>query len=203
VNRFLSKKKIIILTALTIFLALLAGIAIYIEEQGHFCTITPNEAYRSGQLDTEELQYYIVKYNIKSILNLRGQNTGKLWYTEELKVCKRYGIKHYDIALSKSREPDKKDVHNLIRIFHTAPRPILIHCAGGSDRTGLVSAMWKVIIDNEAKSKASRQLSIWYGHIPGLNNSAMDKFLKRWKPRKTDYSLLWQSIRLIKQIRPC
>jgi len=40
--------------------------------------------------------------------------------------------------------------------------------------------MWKVIVDNEPKSVAKRQLSILYGHIPIGGTVAMDRFFEKW-----------------------
>ena len=147
-------------------LILNAGYFLYMEEQGNFHAITPSVAYRSAQLDRDELEYYIKKYNISSILNLRGKNPDKSWYKEEMEVSKEQNVKHYDIALSASQKPTKEDVRKLMEIFEQAPRPILIHCQGGADRSGLAAAMWKVIVDKKPKSEAGKQISILYGHIP-------------------------------------
>jgi len=152
------------------------------EEQGNFHAVTPGEAYRSAQLDRDELEYYIKKHNIKSILNLRGENPNASWYMEELRVSIERNVTHYDISLSASREPTNADVQRLIEIFKHAPRPILIHCQAGADRSGLVAAMWKVIVDREPKSEAEKQISILYGHIPIGKTSAMDHFFENWRP---------------------
>ncbi|MGB9711780.1 MAG: dual specificity protein phosphatase family protein [Dissulfurimicrobium sp.] len=156
---------------------------LYMEEQGNFHVITPGEAYRSAQMDRDELEYYIKKYGIRSILNLRGENTGKMWYVEELEVSREQHVAHYDISLATSRELKDDDVRKLVKIFKNAPRPILIHCQSGADRSGLVAAMWKVIVDKEPKAKAADQLSIIYGHMPVGKTTAMDHFFKKWDPR--------------------
>jgi protein tyrosine/serine phosphatase len=149
-------------------------------EQGNFHEITEGEAYRSAQLDRDKYEYYIDKYHIKSILNLRGQNSGEQWYREELKVAMDHHVMHYDIPLSATSEPSGEDVQKLLSVFSEAPRPILIHCKAGADRSGLVGAMWKVVVDKEPKSEASKQLFILYGHFPIGGTSAMDRFFERW-----------------------
>jgi hypothetical protein len=53
--------------------ALARGAPWYLEEQGNFHPITSGEAYWSAQLDQDELEYYIRKFEIRSIINLRGQ----------------------------------------------------------------------------------------------------------------------------------
>jgi protein tyrosine/serine phosphatase len=155
------------------------------EEQGNFHVITPGEAYRSAQMDRDELEYYIKKYGIRSILNLRGENADKPWYAEELDVSREENVAHYDISLAASRELDSDDVIKLVKIFKTAPRPVLIHCQSGADRSGLVAAMWKVIVDKEPKAKAAKQLSIIYGHMPIGKTTAMDHFFDKWDPNNS------------------
>ena len=170
------------ITSLALMLILAGSYIFYLVDHGNFHTITDGEAYRSAQLDRDKLEYYIRRYNIKSVLNLRGQNPDSDWYREELIVSAANRIKHYDIALSSTKEPTENDVKQLMEIFREAPRPILIHCQAGADRSGLVAAMWKVIVDQESKPEAEEQLSIFYGHVPLGGRYAMDKFFRKWQP---------------------
>jgi protein tyrosine/serine phosphatase len=173
----------IFLAALVLLMLPPAGyFGVYMQVQGNFHPITAGEAYRSAKLDRDELEHYIKKYNINSIVNLLGEDARKLWYQEELQVSAEHNIKHYDISLSATHEPTDEEARRLVEIFKTAPRPVLIHCKGGSDRSGLAAAMWKVIVDKEPKSEARKQLSILYGHFPLGKTSAMDHFFEHWNP---------------------
>ena len=173
------KKKIAV--AVSSFLLLVsASYFVYMEEYGNFHPITYGEAYRSAQLDRDKFEYYIKKYAIKSIVNLRGKNPDAPWYREEIMVSAENNIRHYDISLSASRKPSEDDVRELISIFQNAPRPVLIHCQAGADRSGLAAAMWKVVVDRESKSEAEKQLSIFFGHIPIGKTAAMDRFFQDW-----------------------
>ncbi len=171
------------LTSSLIMLPLLAaGYFLYMEEQGNFHPITDGEAYRSAQLDRAEFEHYIKKYGIKSILNLRGKNLDEPWYKEEIRVSAEHSIAHYDLSLSATHEPSEEDVRKLMEIFSHAPRPVLIHCRAGADRSGLVAAMWKVVVDKEPKLEAGKQLSFLYGHVPIDKTFAMDSFFQKWTP---------------------
>jgi protein tyrosine/serine phosphatase len=178
-----SRRVRIVIAALVLLMLPPAGyFGVYMRVQGNFHAITPGEAYRSAKLDREKLERYITKYNIKSIVNLIGEDPRKPWYQEELEVSAKHNIKHYDITLSATEEPTDDAVLKLVEIFHHAPRPVLIHCKGGSDRSGRAAAMWKVIVDKEPKTEARKQLSILYGHFPFGKTSAMDHFFEEWNP---------------------
>ncbi len=177
-SMFWNKKKILIFT---IFF-LLAAYSLYREEKGNFHEITPGESYRSAQLDREGFEHYIKRYKIKSVVNLRGTNPDAAWYKEEIAACAEQNVTHFDIALSADDEPKQEDIRRLIEIFESAPRPLLMHCQAGADRSGLAAAIWKVAVDHESKSEARKQLSLLYGHMPIGKTTILDRFFEKWDP---------------------
>ncbi len=160
----------------------LAAYIITVNLQGNFHPITPGEAYRSGQPDDRQLAQYADQYKIKSVLNLRGSHPGEKWYEDELVASSRLSLVHYDVSLSATHELTADEVRQIIEIFKAAPRPILIHCQAGADRSGLVAAMWKVVVDGKPKAEAKKQLSLKYGHIAFGEKRAMDDFFEKWNP---------------------
>lgn len=102
-----------------------------------------------------------------------------------MKVSSEHNVRHYDIDLSAYREPTPEEMQILIGLFKSAPRPILIHCQAGADRSGLVAAMWRVIVDKQSKIEARKLLSILYGYMPVGPASAMDQFFENWLPDST------------------
>jgi protein tyrosine/serine phosphatase len=169
-----------------LMLSLGASYFLYMDEQGNFHPITDREAYRSAILDRDELEHYIETYQIRSIVNLLGEHPRDAWYADERDVSERHRVKHYDISLDAHREPTKEELRELMIIFETAPRPVLFHCRKGADRSGLVAAMWKVIVNKKTKSEAMKELSILYGHIPVGKTIAMDRFFEKWDPALLD-----------------
>ena len=183
-TEFFAKKELLksrktkwIFILLTAVLFLPASYFIYMEEQGNFHPITQGEAYRSAQLDRDELVHYIRKHNIQSIINLRGKRTRHSWYREELKICKQYGCRHYDLSIPADRSPSKAQIKTLFHHFESAPRPVLLHCKAGADRTGLAAALWKAAVDREPKAMARKQLALRFGHFASGPTSALDDFV--------------------------
>jgi protein tyrosine/serine phosphatase len=67
-------------------------------------------------------------------------------------------------------------VADLLAIMRRAPKPLLVHCKSGADRTGLVSALYRFAIEGKGADEADRQLTVLYGHFPYLasRTRAMD-----------------------------
>ena len=167
-----------------IFLAMVSGgYYLVIFGNGNFHAVTPGEAYRCAQPSYSRLEKYVKQYGIKSVINLRGKNTGVSWYSDETRFCMINGVKHYDIALSATHKPTPQQLNEILTVIRTAPRPVLIHCKAGSDRSGLVAAMWKVLVDGQTKPEADNQLSIRFGHFDIGGTAAMDSFFMAWHPQ--------------------
>lgn len=154
----------------------------YVYEQGNFHAVSEDRVYRSRQLDEDELGDYIRTYKIRSVLNLRGENPGSHWYQGEIRVTQQLGVIHYDYGISSSRELGDPAIDHILGILRTAPKPILIHCQFGSDRSSLVAALYLYSIEGRTIEEASRQFSIRYGHFPYFGNSteAMDRTFWRY-----------------------
>ena len=154
----------------------------YIHEQGNFHMVAPDRMYRSRQLDKAELIHYITTYQIKSIVNLRGENTGLEWYQDERRVEHELGVMHYDYGISANRDVSDEDLNAIMDILRDAPKPILIHCKSGADRTGLIAALYQYTWGGMKAEEASGELSILYGHLPFFWNStaAMDRTFWRY-----------------------
>lgn len=131
----------------------------------NFHPVIPNQVYRSAQPDIAYLTYDIKKYHIKSVINLRGENKDKSWYDSEVIISKLLHVKHYDLSLSAYKLPTPTQLRKLVHILQTAPRPMLIHCAGGSDRTGLAAAISIILSKNQSIDDLEDQISWQYDAI--------------------------------------
>jgi undecaprenyl-diphosphatase len=174
-----------IISIISVIIIPLLGVAIYayyVAENGNFHEITKGEAFRAAQMNGTELEHCIINYHLKSILNLRGKYPEEKWYCDEMKICAKYGVMHYDVSLSAYRELSPEEFKMLKGIFDAAPRPILILCQAGADRAGLVAAMWKLTVDKESRIDAVKQLSILFGHMSIGPPSAMDRSFEHWHP---------------------
>ena len=143
---------------------------------GNFAELVPGQVYRSAQPSGQDIARYAERYGIKTIVNLRGSSR-KPWYVDEAAAARAHGIKLIDFKMSASKQLTIDRAQQLIALLRDAPKPILIHCMSGADRTGLVSVIYLNRIAGFDEVAAERQLSIRYGHfsIPYLSSAyAMD-----------------------------
>ena len=160
---------------------ILGGWALGVRATGNVHEVEAGQLYRSAQLSGYSLNEVIDRYGIHTVINLRGRNPNAKWYRDETAITTRNGISHIDIGMSASKEPDAVTIKELIEAFKTAPRPILVHCEGGADRSGLASAIFELVIAHRPASDAERQFSFYYGHFPWLTSKtgAMDNAFER------------------------
>jgi len=123
--------------------------------------------YRSAQLTPWRLKKIIKKYNVKTIINLRGNNKNYLYKREE-EICKEMGVEYFTVALL-SRSPErirKEELDKLVNILKTAKKPILFHCKAGADRTGFVAVLWHILNGRDKKWAIDKELRLKYLFLP-------------------------------------
>jgi protein tyrosine/serine phosphatase len=176
-------KRIMTIALLSIVLASVYFVALRLT--GNFHVVVAHQFYRSAQPDARDIREYALDYGIATIINLRGPNPNAGWYRDELAVTKQMGITHIDFRMSARHLLGPDRAEKLIAIMRAAKKPILVHCEGGADRSGLASALYVSEIAHEGERAAERQLSIRYGHfsIPYLSPAyAMDASWERLEP---------------------
>lgn len=137
----------------------------------NFHWIAPNEVARSSQAYAGFLGPFLRRHGVRAVLNLRGRNPHWRWWRSEKRVCDRLGIVHSDIALSSKNLPKQSTLLALLDAFETLPRPILMKCSGGQDRTSFTAALYLLHVGGwNVFEEAMSQLSGWpYLHWPRRN----------------------------------
>ncbi len=154
-----------------------------IQLNGNIHETVPGVLYRSAQVSPEQLASYREKYGIRSVLNLRGENVGEPWYDQELAYSKKQNLTFLNFRMSSKRALNEAQVRELIAMMRHAPKPLLIHCRRGADRTGLAVALYMAAIARRGEEEAEWQLSPLYGHIPWISSArAMDETFEAMEP---------------------
>lgn len=133
----------------------------------NYHTVEAGKLYRSGQPGGDQLAVAVARDGIKTVVNLRGENTGKGWYDEEEAACGALGVKLVNIRTGSRALFPPEALRLLVETFETAEYPLLMHCDTGSDRTGAAGAIY-LIMQGVDRGKAMEQLSPVYFHYQSL-----------------------------------
>ncbi len=154
---------------------LAAGIGWDYGIQKNFGTVVPGKMYRSGQPSEAQLDKWIQEYGFKSILSLRF---GVPPYENEL--AERNGIKVYHVPFSATKglgEGQWEDIRPILTDEDNLP--ILVHCHGGGDRSGIVTALYRIEVQGWSLEKALREMNRYY-HVslryPALHKQLRERF---------------------------
>lgn len=131
----------------------------------NFRVVDVGRFYRSGQLSDRQLVRVIDRYQIRTIINLRGAHPGARWYERERAVARERGVDLVDVDLRSYRLPHKEVLIRLLDAYREAERPILVHCSFGADRAGQAAAIYQLEYMDASKAEALEMLSLRYLHL--------------------------------------
>ncbi len=147
--------------------------------ESNLAVVASGLVIRSAQ-PTTQLADWARRYQLKSVVNLRGGGPGDWWYGNEIKSAKESGIAYYDLPLSATRRPTRRELLQLIDLLETCSYPLLIHCKSGADRTGLASALYRMVRRGEPPEAALSSFSIEFGHIPFFGTEHLHEPLQEY-----------------------
>lgn len=135
--------------------------------------------YRLSQPSPAQLARYRQRYGIRTVLNLRGDNSFGS-YVLEAEACQRLGIRLIDHRLFSRRLPSVEEIHSTRDLLAQIDYPALMHCKSGADRAGLGSVLYCHFQLGQPIAQAVGQLRWTYGHFRFGNTGSMDYFFQRY-----------------------
>jgi len=133
---------------------------------GNFAVVDPGRAFRSAQPRTaEDFGRLIEGRGLATILNLRGGSRADPWYVAEVEATAARGVDFYDLPMSATARPSRRDLVALVDVLASCRKPLLIHCKSGSDRTGLAATLYRLVVLGEPPEAARRAFALEYGHV--------------------------------------
>lgn len=139
---------------------------IALEEVDNMHRVSP-ELYRGGQPEPEGFTK-LEQMGVRSVLNLRENRS-------DVPKAAHTGlhIMEYPLATSKVTAAD---VEACLRLIKDAPKPVLVHCWHGSNRTGIIVAAYRIVFqgwsieaaEEDLKDDAYGYLDFWYSNLTEL-----------------------------------
>lgn len=132
--------------------------------------------WRSNQPSPARLARHAAQ-GFKTIINLRGAAQQSFWLFER-EAAATHGMVLHDLNMSARQAPSRAKLLALHDLLTTAPRPMLIHCKSGADRTGLAAALYLVWVEGRPLAEAQQQLSWRYMHLSRGRTGILDHLLR-------------------------
>jgi protein tyrosine/serine phosphatase len=140
--------------------------------------IVDDGIWRSAQPSIESIAV-MKKHGLKTIINLRADKENHLW---ESGVCDSLGIQYFHMPMDGREVPDTSDINKILRVIENQQnQPLMFHCLGGKDRTGIVTAIYR-LKNSDIGFKEVHTEMLMYGYneeeFPHLA-----EFAKHWREK--------------------
>lgn len=107
--------------------------------------------YRSAQPSAEGMDH-LKAMGIETVVNLRSFHSDR----EEIGTT---GLAYEHIYM-KTWHPEEEDVVRFLQVVTNPKRtPVLVHCQHGADRTGVMTAIYRVAVENWSREEALREMT--------------------------------------------
>lgn len=145
----------------------------------NFHWVVPGECARAAQAWAGGVGPFLERRGIKALINLRGRNDDLSWWKNETGATSARGIAHLDAMLDSRRLPTRAMLVRLIEAFDSAPRPFVLKCSGGQDRTSFAAALYLIHRGGwAAMTEAEAQFARFpYLHFPKKQQRWLRPFL--------------------------
>lgn len=186
----ITKKRI----ALVLLLVVLVFVGNYVYDMNinhNFETITEGKVYKSGVIPPDELESYVKKYHIKSVVDLRFPGTADLVNNPEIPaeltaekeaIAKIKGVNYFNNGSDQVPKPE-----NLDRFFTIMDNPdnypVLIHCYHGVGRAEMYSALYRIEYEKWTNEQARKGVRTFVKFSSFDDGTPKGEYLKAYQSR--------------------
>jgi protein tyrosine/serine phosphatase len=137
-----------------------------------------SHVYRGGQPKEGGLAR-LKQLGIKTVINLReADDRAKTEAAEATSL----GLRYFNIALPHFERPNDATISQLLTLITSSEnQPVFVHCKRGSDRTGLLIALYRIEFEGWSSEKATAEAK-QYGM--GFWQYKMKDYINDYQPRR-------------------
>lgn len=107
----------------------------------HWDVVKHGFLYRSGQLRAEQLEQAIERYHLKTVVNFQVPGPG---VEAERAICKKHNIGFLNLPMPGDGFGQESQFREVLEaVDDPERRPVLVHCARGTCRTGAAVALYR------------------------------------------------------------
>jgi protein tyrosine/serine phosphatase len=158
----------------------------------NFETITEGKVYKSGVIPPNEIESYVKKHHIKSIVDLRFPGTADLVNNPEIPqeltaekeaISKIEGVNYFNNG--SDQVPKQENLDSFFKIMdNPANYPVLIHCYHGVGRAEMYSALYRIEYENFTNEQARQGVRAIIKFSSFDDGTPKGEYLKAYKSRK-------------------
>lgn len=127
-----------------------------------FRVVREGVLYRCGQPRPADLSALISKYQLRTVISLRGsrsQADRDGWEHDERAACDAAGVEFVSLPCNHKNPPSIEQLDRFLDVMRDPRRtPALIHCRIGQQRTGLFCALFRVHIEGATPEVALQEM---------------------------------------------
>lgn len=139
----------------------------------NFCVVTPGVVWRAEAPTRADAQW-LVAHGVASVVSL-GLDVRKSFESAHIDPRLARSVRYYEVRdfgaleVLTHRHLDEH-VALALAIIHEAPKPVLINCRAGVDRTGIVVAAYRMLVDGMSAKQAIAEMNRFHSPWDPLND---------------------------------
>ena len=163
----------------------------------NFCVVTPGAVWRGERPTTADAKW-LLDHGVGSVVSLQLDDRGVFEAASpglDLARSVSY-IRVSGFSPLQMLRPAQVDNHvaHFLAILKEAPKPVFVHCRAGIDRTGVVVAAYRVLIQGVSREQAIAEMARWHSpwirldaaYIRGLSENRRAQIMRKvadWESR--------------------
>ena len=133
----------------------------------------------AGQPEAGEWRELVQRFGVRAVVNLRGPRVSERWYAEEVAACRDLGVARDDVRIKLDDWPPQHEVRRFVALLEAGPRPLLLHCKDGYDRSGWGAAV-ALALAGEPLERALELLAPTAGHVCRRDTCPLHRFFAEY-----------------------
>lgn len=157
----------------------------------NFCEVRPNELWRGAKPDKQTAAWLINK-GVKTIINLELMHDDLAALRDaDVNSTNHYSVDYFRVktweplyAVAESAADE--DVIHFLAVARQAKKPMYVHCRAGENRTGVMVAAYKIIIENQTSDSQIAGIIEEMQSYKGFWSDATTRYIKGLAKRRDD-----------------